>query len=131
MEEQYRQLNQQHSQIKEIENQLRRTSIQESTENSLSSKPRAPRTTPFLHFNETQNVEHNDIPANCTTVYNRGEHTSGIYPIRPSNYQVFNVYCDVKSGKTSLKRKWTVIISCYSLSISKTNLIIFVLNICK
>lgn len=39
--------------------QLRRTSIQESTENSLSSKPRAPRTTPFLHFNETQNVEHN------------------------------------------------------------------------
>nr|KAF6377148.1 angiopoietin like 3 [Myotis myotis] len=41
VEEQYRQLNQQHSQIKEIENQLRRTGIQESTENSLSSKPRA------------------------------------------------------------------------------------------
>ncbi|XP_032159379.1 angiopoietin-related protein 3 [Mustela erminea] len=104
VEEQYRQLNQQHSQIKEIENQLRRTSIQESTENSLSSKPRAPRTTPFLHFNETQYVEHNDIPANCTTIYNRGEHTSGIYPIRPSNYQVFNVYCDVKSD-----RSWTLI----------------------
>ncbi|XP_035882104.1 angiopoietin-related protein 3 isoform X2 [Phyllostomus discolor] len=58
VEEQYRQLNQQHSQIKEIENQLRRSGIQESIENSLSSKPRAPRTTPSLHLNETKNVEH-------------------------------------------------------------------------
>uniref|UniRef100_A0AC11DS01 Angiopoietin like 3 n=1 Tax=Ovis aries TaxID=9940 RepID=A0AC11DS01_SHEEP len=58
VEEQYRQLNQQQSQIKEIENQLRRTGIKESTENSLSSKPRAPRTTPSFHLNETKNVEH-------------------------------------------------------------------------
>uniref|UniRef100_A0A9L0RN33 Angiopoietin like 3 n=1 Tax=Equus caballus TaxID=9796 RepID=A0A9L0RN33_HORSE len=99
MEEQYRQLNQQHSQIKEIENQLRRTGIQESTENSLSSKPRAPRTTPSFHLNETKDVEHDDFPADCTTIYNRGEHTSGIYSIKPSNSQVFNVYCDVISGE--------------------------------
>ncbi|XP_006147582.1 angiopoietin-related protein 3 [Tupaia chinensis] len=58
VEEQYRQLTQQHSQIKEIENQLKRTGIQEPTENSLSSKPRAPRTTPSLQVNETKNVEH-------------------------------------------------------------------------
>uniref|UniRef100_A0A8D1S043 Fibrinogen C-terminal domain-containing protein n=1 Tax=Sus scrofa TaxID=9823 RepID=A0A8D1S043_PIG len=57
VEEQYRQLNQQHSQIKEIENQLRRTGTQESTENA--SKPRVPRTTPSLHLNETKNVEYN------------------------------------------------------------------------
>ncbi|XP_016064106.1 PREDICTED: angiopoietin-related protein 3 [Miniopterus natalensis] len=104
VEEQYRQLNQQHSQIKEIENQLRRTGIQESTENSLSSRPRAPRTTPSLHLNETNNVEHDDIPADCTTIYNKGEHTSGIYSIKPSGSQVFNVYCDVKSGSS-----WTLI----------------------
>ncbi|XP_066125108.1 angiopoietin-related protein 3 [Saccopteryx bilineata] len=104
VEEQYRQLNHQHSQIKEIENQLRRTGIQESTENSLSSKPRAPRTTPSFHLNETKNVQHDDIPADCTTIYNKGEHTSGIYSIRPSNSQVFNVYCDVKSGSS-----WTLI----------------------
>ncbi|XP_036767173.2 angiopoietin-related protein 3 isoform X1 [Manis pentadactyla] len=104
VEEQYRQLNQQHSQIKEIENQLRRTGIQESTENSLPSKPRAPRTTPTLHLNATKNVEHDDITADCTTIYNRGEHTSGIYSIRPNNSQVFNVYCDFKSGNS-----WTLI----------------------
>ncbi|XP_059545299.1 angiopoietin-related protein 3 isoform X2 [Myotis daubentonii] len=104
VEEQYRQLNQQHSQIKEIENQLRRTGIQESTENSLSSKPRAPRATPSLHLNETKNVQHDDIPADCTTIYNKGEPTSGIYSIRPSDSQVFNVYCDVKSGSS-----WTLI----------------------
>ncbi|KAB1268981.1 Angiopoietin-related protein 3 [Camelus dromedarius] len=44
------------------------------------------------------------IPADCTTIYNRGEHTSGIYSIRPSNSQVFNVYCDVISGTS-----WTLI----------------------
>ncbi|XP_036992131.2 angiopoietin-related protein 3 isoform X3 [Artibeus jamaicensis] len=58
VEEQYRQLNQQHDQIKEIQNQLRRSGIQESIESSLSSKPRAPRTTPSLHLNETKNVGH-------------------------------------------------------------------------
>uniref|UniRef100_A0A8C8ZJD4 Angiopoietin-related protein 3 n=1 Tax=Prolemur simus TaxID=1328070 RepID=A0A8C8ZJD4_PROSS len=104
VEEQYKQLNQQHSQIKEIENQLRRTGIKEPTENSLSSKPRAPRTTPFLQLNEIKNVEHDGIPPDCTTIYNRGEHTSGMYAIRPSNAQVFNVYCDVKSGSP-----WTLI----------------------
>ncbi|KAM5323050.1 angiopoietin-related protein 3 isoform 2-T2 [Glossophaga mutica] len=83
---------------------LRRSGIQEYTENSLSSKPRTPRTTPSLHLNETKNVEHDDMPADCTAIYNKGEHTSGIYPIRPSNSQVFNVYCDVKPGNS-----WTLI----------------------
>ncbi|XP_045403828.1 angiopoietin-related protein 3 isoform X2 [Lemur catta] len=83
---------------------LRRTGIKEPTENSLSSKPRAPRTTPFLQLNEIKNVEHDGIPPDCTTIYNRGEHTSGMYAIRPSNAQVFNVYCDVKSGSP-----WTLI----------------------
>ncbi|XP_050609724.1 angiopoietin-related protein 3 isoform X2 [Macaca thibetana thibetana] len=62
VEEQYKQLNQQHSQIKEIENQLRMTNIQEPTEISLSSKPRAPRTTPFLQLNEIRNVKHDGSP---------------------------------------------------------------------
>ncbi|XP_058159461.1 angiopoietin-related protein 3 isoform X2 [Dasypus novemcinctus] len=105
MEEQYRQLNQQHNQIKEIENQLKRTGIQEPIENSsFYSKPRAPRTTPSLRLNETKKVERDGIPADCTNINNRGEHTSGIYAIRPRDSQVFNVYCDVISGSS-----WTLI----------------------
>ncbi|XP_005337763.2 angiopoietin-related protein 3 [Ictidomys tridecemlineatus] len=104
VEEQYKQLNQQHSQIKEIENQLRRTGIQEPTENSLSSKSRAPRTTPPLQLNETKNTEQDGIPADCSDIYKRGERTSGIYTIRPSNSQAFDVYCEVKSGNP-----WTLI----------------------
>ncbi|KFO23181.1 angiopoietin-related protein 3 [Fukomys damarensis] len=104
VEEQYKQLNQQQSQIKEIENQLRRTGIQELTENSLSSKQRAPRTTPPLQLNETKNVEEDGSAADCSAIYNRREHRSGTYAIRPSNSQVFQVYCDVKSGSS-----WTLI----------------------
>lgn len=104
VEEQYKQLSQQHIQIQEIENQLRKTGIQEPTENSLSSKPRAPRTTPPLHLKEAKNIEQDDLPADCSAIYNRGEQTSGIYTIRPSNSQVFNVYCDTQSGTP-----WTLI----------------------
>uniref|UniRef100_A0A8C5P0M1 Angiopoietin-related protein 3 n=1 Tax=Jaculus jaculus TaxID=51337 RepID=A0A8C5P0M1_JACJA len=102
VEEQYKQLNQQHSQIKEIENQLKRTGTQESTENSLSSKSRAPRTTPTLQLNETKHTE--GIPADCSAIYQRGEHASGVYTIKPYNSQVFNVYCYTESGST-----WTLI----------------------
>ncbi|XP_023574085.1 angiopoietin-related protein 3 [Octodon degus] len=116
VEQQYKQLNQQHNQIKEIENQLRRTGIQELTENSLSSKPRTPRTTPILQLNKTKNVEQDepgiglgplhlpDFPADCATIYKRSEHRSGTYAIRPSNSPAFNVYCDVMSGSS-----WTSI----------------------
>ncbi|XP_040834378.1 angiopoietin-related protein 3 isoform X1 [Ochotona curzoniae] len=104
VEEQYKQLSQQHSQIKEIENQLRRTGFQEPTENFLSSKPRSPRTTPSFQLNKTKNAEEHGIPADCTAIYNKGEHTSGVYAIRPGNAHVFKVYCDIKSG-----RPWTLI----------------------
>lgn len=103
VEEQYKQLSRQHSQIKEIENQLRKTGIQEPTENSLSSKARAPRTTTPLHLNKTK-IKQDDLPADCSAIYNRGEHTSGVYTIKPSNSQVFNVYCDTQSGSP-----WTLI----------------------
>ncbi|KAM6218730.1 angiopoietin-related protein 3 [Rhynchocyon petersi] len=104
VEQQYRQLNQQHNQIKEIENQLKRTITQEPTENSVPSKTRAPRTIPSLRQNEAKLLEHDGIPVDCTTIYKRGDHTSGIYAIRPSSSQVFNVYCEVKSGSS-----WTLI----------------------
>ncbi|XP_004699435.1 angiopoietin-related protein 3 [Echinops telfairi] len=104
VEEQYRQLNQQHSQIREIENQLKKTGVQESTEISVPSKTRAPRNTASLQLSEIKNVQHDGIPADCTTIFKRGELTSGIYAIRPNNSQVFNVYCDVKSGNS-----WTLI----------------------
>lgn len=70
-----------------------------------------------------------DIPADCTTIYNKGEHTSGIYSIRPSGSEVFNVYCEVKSGKTGLQRQRTVVSSGYLLPNSNTDPVIFILNV--
>ncbi|XP_007522599.2 angiopoietin-related protein 3 [Erinaceus europaeus] len=104
VEEQYRQLNQQNRQIKEIEEQLRRIDTQGLSENSISPKSRAPRAALALHLNETKDAECNDIPADCTTIFNRGERPSGIYSIRAGNSQMFNVYCDVTSGTS-----WTLI----------------------
>ncbi|KAM5256051.1 angiopoietin-related protein 3 [Ctenodactylus gundi] len=104
VEEQYRQLNQQHNQIRDMETQLQRTGIQEAPANTLSSKPRAPRTIPPLQLNETRDREQDGTPDDCSTIYTRGEHKSGIYTIRPGNSRGFKVYCDVKSGSA-----WTLI----------------------
>ncbi|KAL1777182.1 angiopoietin-related protein 3 [Sigmodon hispidus] len=104
VEEQYKQLSRQHNQIKVIENQLRKTGIQELTENSASSKLRAPRTAFPLQLNETKTRQQDDLPADCSAIYNKGEHTSGVYAIRPSNSQEFYVYCDTQSGSP-----WTLI----------------------
>ncbi|XP_006879857.1 PREDICTED: angiopoietin-related protein 3 [Elephantulus edwardii] len=101
MENQYKQLNEQHSQIEKIENQLKRTVTEEPTENS---KTRAPRTTPSFQMNEEKHLEYEGIPVDCATISNRGEKVSGIYAIRPTSSQVFNVCCEVKSGIS-----WTLI----------------------
>ncbi|XP_020848707.1 angiopoietin-related protein 3 [Phascolarctos cinereus] len=104
VQEQYQQLTKQHGQIKEMENQLRRTGFQETADNSLSSKQRAPRTIPSLQLNGTKSEEHDDGPADCAALYDGDLHSSGIYPIKPSQSEVFNVYCEMKSGSS-----WTVI----------------------
>ncbi|MBZ3869958.1 Angiopoietin-related protein 3 [Sciurus carolinensis] len=98
--------------------QLRKTGIQEPTENSLSSKSRAPRTTPPFQMNEMKNTEQDGIPADCSAIYNRGEHMSGIYTIRPSNSQAFDVYCEIKSGEF-----WLGLEKIYSI-VKKSNYIL-------
>ncbi|XP_074077382.1 angiopoietin-related protein 3 [Macrotis lagotis] len=104
VQEQYQQLNKQHSQIKEMEHQLRKTGFQEATDNSLSSRQRAPRTIPSLPINRTKSTELGDVPSDCSALYEGGLHSSGIYAIWPSQSEVFNVYCEMKSGSS-----WTVI----------------------
>lgn len=59
---------------------------------------------PLFNWTKTENTEQDDLPADCSAVYNRGEHTSGVYTIKPRNSQGFNVYCDTQSGSP-----WTLI----------------------
>ncbi|XP_074121871.1 angiopoietin-related protein 3 isoform X3 [Sminthopsis crassicaudata] len=107
VQEQYQQLTRQHGQIKEMENQLRKTGFQEAPDNSLSTKQRAPRTIPSLQSNGTRPSEHSEeleAPASCAALYEAGQHSSGVYTIRPGHSESFDVYCEVKSGSS-----WTVI----------------------
>ncbi|XP_043820068.1 angiopoietin-related protein 3 [Dromiciops gliroides] len=104
VQEQYQQLTRQHGQIKEMENQLRKTGFQETTDNSISSKQRAPRTVPSLQPNGTKLAEQDDVLGDCAALYDGGLRSSGIYTIKPSQSEVFDVYCEVKSGSS-----WTVI----------------------
>lgn len=42
-----------------------------------------------------------DNATDCTSIYNRGERTNGIYSIKPNGSESFNVYCEMKTGKSS------------------------------
>ncbi|XP_028939156.1 angiopoietin-related protein 3 [Ornithorhynchus anatinus] len=104
VQEQYAQLDKQHNQIKDIEEKLRKTGFQETTDTSFSSKQRAPRTIPSLQFNATRKSEGHGVLADCSAIYDGGEQSSGVYSIRPNESEAFNVYCEVKSDSS-----WTVI----------------------
>lgn len=38
----------------------------------------------------------------CTALYNSGVRSSGVYTIKPNGSESFDVYCEVKFGKTAV-----------------------------
>lgn len=38
----------------------------------------------------------------CTALYNSGTRSSGIYTIKPNSSEAFDVYCEMKFGKTAV-----------------------------
>jgi len=38
----------------------------------------------------------------CTALYNSGMRSSGVYTIKPSGSEAFDVYCEMKFGKTAV-----------------------------
>ncbi|XP_031824854.1 angiopoietin-related protein 3 isoform X2 [Sarcophilus harrisii] len=87
VQEQYQQLTRQHGQIKEMENQLRKTGFQEAPDNSLSTKQRAPRTIPSLQTNGTRLWEHSEELGSSWTVIQHRMNGSQNFNETWENYQ--------------------------------------------
>lgn len=41
-----------------------------------------------------------DLPSDCSELYDKGEVNSGIYVIKPNHSEPFNVYCEMSSGES-------------------------------
>ncbi|XP_006274772.1 angiopoietin-related protein 3 [Alligator mississippiensis] len=105
VQDQHAQLDKQHSETTELEDKLNNTGFQENTETAFSWKQTKPQTIPTPSPNSmATKQEFGGVATDCTAIYNTGEHSSGIYTIKPNGSEAFSVYCEMK-----MDRPWTVI----------------------
>ncbi|KFR09460.1 Angiopoietin-related protein 3, partial [Opisthocomus hoazin] len=101
VEDQHVQLDRQHNQIMELEDKVQEPSL------FLFSE--------FVISCDTEGVNGPSIPLgqpplllsaapDCTALYNSGMRSSGVYTIKPSGSEAFDVYCEMKFASS-----WTVI----------------------
>ncbi|XP_040264248.1 angiopoietin-related protein 3 [Bufo bufo] len=92
------QLDYQNSQIKDLEDKISNASVVDSKKISFASH----KVDDLLSFNSSNST--NDLPRDCSDVYNQGGQLSGIYTIRPNNSAEFSVYCEFTTDAA-----WTLI----------------------
>uniref|UniRef100_A0A8C4S8M8 Angiopoietin-like 3 n=1 Tax=Erpetoichthys calabaricus TaxID=27687 RepID=A0A8C4S8M8_ERPCA len=104
--EQHTQLDQQKTQIKDLEEKLSYPTLQDNIDNSVSVVNTEPDVIPYLMMNTTNNMtsDKNDPPTDCNAIYLSGQTTSGIYAIKPNQSEPFHVYCEMTE-----EGGWTVI----------------------
>ncbi|XP_071983043.1 angiopoietin-related protein 3 [Engystomops pustulosus] len=83
------QLDWQNGQIKDLEDKIGNTSVTDIKKSgSLKLYD------PFQDNSSNSTDDPNDLPRDCSDVYNQGERLSGLYTIRPNNSAPFSVYCE-------------------------------------
>ncbi|KAM4548888.1 angiopoietin-related protein 3 [Odontesthes bonariensis] len=104
--EQHDQLDHQKIKIKNLEEKLSDDSFQDTVDKSVDSDDAAPDMFEYLTGNTT-GLGTNDLPADCSEVFKKGEVRSGIYVIKPNQSEPFNVYCerDSDGGSTVIQRR--------------------------
>ncbi|XP_035504483.1 angiopoietin-related protein 3 isoform X2 [Scophthalmus maximus] len=98
--EQHDQLDHQKSKIKNLEEKLSYDIFQDTVDKPMDSDPAAPNMFEYLTENST-GLDTNDLPVDCTDVFDKGEANSGIYVIKPNRSEPFNVYCEMGSDGSS------------------------------
>ncbi|XP_058259685.1 angiopoietin-related protein 3 [Hemibagrus wyckioides] len=100
VKEQHDQLNAQKNKIKSLEEKVNYESLQDTTEKMSDSFEGAPNLLKYLTSNSTNtSTDANDLPADCSEVFDRGQRKSGVYPIQPKQSEPFDVYCDISSER--------------------------------
>uniref|UniRef100_A0A3B4ZCE7 Angiopoietin-related protein 3-like n=1 Tax=Stegastes partitus TaxID=144197 RepID=A0A3B4ZCE7_9TELE len=102
--EQSDQLNHQRSKIKILEEKLTANALAQDTMERIPEifNAEAPTLTPYLTPSSTDN-----LPPDCSELFNRGERVSGVYAIKPNGSEPFMVFCDMSKdhGATVIQRR--------------------------
>ncbi|XP_034562428.1 angiopoietin-related protein 3 [Notolabrus celidotus] len=103
--EQHEQLDHQNMKIKNLE-KLTSDSFQDTVDKPINSDSAASDMFEYLTGNTT-GLDTNDLPTDCSDLFNKGETNSGIYVIKPNQSEPFNVYCEMglDGGSTVVQRR--------------------------
>ncbi|KAM6939018.1 angiopoietin-related protein 3 isoform 1-T1 [Lycodopsis pacificus] len=106
VKEQHDQLDNQKIKILNLEEKLSDDSFQETVDKPMDLDPAAPDMFEYLTGNSTD-LDVNDLPVDCSELFNKGETKSGLYVIKPNQSEPFNVYCEMGSdgGSTVIQRR--------------------------
>ncbi|XP_071781745.1 angiopoietin-related protein 3 [Centroberyx gerrardi] len=104
--EQHDQLDHQKTKIKSLEEKLSYDNFQDTIDVAVDSDPVAPDMFEYLTGNSTS-LDTNDLPMDCSELFDRGEINSGVYAIKPNQSEPFNVYCEMGSdgGSTVIQHR--------------------------
>ncbi|XP_037105112.1 angiopoietin-related protein 3 [Syngnathus acus] len=106
VQEQHEQLDDQKVQIKNMEEKLNYDSVQDTAAKVVDLETALPDTFEYVTRNASD-LDDNDLPIDCTELFERKENKSGIYIIQPKQSEPFNVYCEMGSdgGSTVIQRR--------------------------
>uniref|UniRef100_A0A3P9IYC2 Angiopoietin like 3 n=1 Tax=Oryzias latipes TaxID=8090 RepID=A0A3P9IYC2_ORYLA len=96
VKEQHDQLDNQNTKIKHLEEKLSFDSFQDTVDKPVDADQTASDIFEYLTANTT-GLEINDLPVDCSDLFNKGEDNSGIYMIKPNQSEPFYVYCEIDS----------------------------------
>lgn len=104
--EQHDQLDHQKIKIKNLEEKLSYDSFQDTVDKPMDSDHSTPNMFEYLTGNST-GLDTNDLPTDCSELFNKGEANSGTYVIKPNQSEPFNVYCEMDSdgGSTVIQHR--------------------------
>ncbi|XP_057697210.1 angiopoietin-related protein 3 [Corythoichthys intestinalis] len=102
VQEQHEQLDYQKIKIKNMEDKLNADTLQDTADKIMDLE-----TAPDVFAYLTRNVSENDLPVDCTELFERKENRSGIYIIKPHESEPFYAYCEMGSdgGLTVIQRR--------------------------
>ncbi|XP_068176145.1 angiopoietin-related protein 3 [Antennarius striatus] len=104
--EQHDQLDNQKTKIKNLEEKISYDRLQDTVDKSMDSDPSVSDMFEYLTGNST-GLETDELPADCSELFNKGVGNNGIYVIKPNQSEPFNVYCEMSSdgGSTVIQRR--------------------------
>ncbi|XP_049583073.1 angiopoietin-related protein 3 [Syngnathus scovelli] len=107
VQEQHEQLDYQKVKIKNMEEKLNYDSVQDTAAKAMDLEMAVPDIFEYVTRNASDFDDNDDLPIDCTELFERKENKSGIYNIQPKQSEPFNVYCEMGSdgGSTVIQRR--------------------------